>query len=78
MGQVDPSLYVQSTITNEEWKEPEANPTGASFTKALGIKQVSNSRSPTQVTAFMTIVSTLRLNTIKFDGEVWNYLKNIR
>eukprot|EP00957_Ditylum_brightwellii_P152060 11578038-Ditylum_brightwellii.AAC.1 len=73
--QVDCSLCIQLTITKEEWKESEAIATGATFTKALGIKQVSNGRGPTQVTAFMTIVSTLWLNTIKFDREVWNYLK---
>eukprot|EP00957_Ditylum_brightwellii_P022663 1709027-Ditylum_brightwellii.AAC.1 len=75
MGQVDCFLYVQSTITNEEWNETKAIPTRAPFTKALGFKQVSNGHGPTQVTAVMAIISTLQLNTIKFYGEVWNYLK---
>eukprot|EP00957_Ditylum_brightwellii_P052623 3989912-Ditylum_brightwellii.AAC.1 len=75
MGQINPGLYAQLSITNEVWKTQADIPTGAAFTTTFNIKQETPLREPSRVRVYITLFSKLRLNTIKIDNEVFAYLK---
>eukprot|EP00957_Ditylum_brightwellii_P033762 2558543-Ditylum_brightwellii.AAC.1 len=69
MGQVDPSLYVQSSNANDIWKTPVDVPTGLTFTTVFDIKQKTPMKGPSQVKAYVTLFFKLQLNTIQFENE---------
>ena len=71
----DPQLYIESTTTEEAWKEMDEIPKGEEFTKAFAVKNVEFGRGKTHVYVFVTINSKYRLNTIKFEPRVYLYLQ---
>eukprot|EP00957_Ditylum_brightwellii_P034798 2637172-Ditylum_brightwellii.AAC.1 len=75
MGQTDPGLFAQSSTTIGVWKTKTNIPKGAAFTTAFDIKQETPLCGPSCIRVFITLLSKLRLNTIKFDNEVFAYLK---
>eukprot|EP00957_Ditylum_brightwellii_P206047 15346520-Ditylum_brightwellii.AAC.1 len=75
MGQINPSIYVQLSATNDIWKTLVDIPAGSAFTTTFDIKQDTPLKSPSCVKAFATISTKLYLNTIKFDNKFWRYLQ---
>eukprot|EP00957_Ditylum_brightwellii_P060098 4563989-Ditylum_brightwellii.AAC.1 len=74
--QVDDKAYFQSSITNNVHKQPGNIPTGETFNKEFAMKQDYIRNDPPLVTAFVTILSNLKVNTISFDNTVFNYIKH--
>eukprot|EP00957_Ditylum_brightwellii_P188696 14364218-Ditylum_brightwellii.AAC.1 len=74
MGQVDPSLSVQSGDCTTAWKTP------AEFQQvqhSLLHLQLNKKplKGPTDVKAYAALFSKLCLNTIKFENEVYSYIQ---
>eukprot|EP00957_Ditylum_brightwellii_P009196 695533-Ditylum_brightwellii.AAC.1 len=71
---VDKEMYTQSSVTQDAHQNPTDIPTGATFTKDLNVCQETPVKGPPKVVAFLTLFTTLKLSTIKFENEVYMYL----
>eukprot|EP00957_Ditylum_brightwellii_P169503 12901421-Ditylum_brightwellii.AAC.1 len=69
MGQVDPSMYVQSGTSKAVWKTPGEIPSGTDFTRAFAAKQEILMKGQARVKVFATICTKLCPNTIKFENK---------
>eukprot|EP00957_Ditylum_brightwellii_P195829 14920183-Ditylum_brightwellii.AAC.1 len=75
MSQADPSLFVQTGNAKETWKTLKDISTRGPFTTTFVIKQETPLKGTSQVKAYATLFSKLHLNAIKFNNEVFSYLK---
>eukprot|EP00957_Ditylum_brightwellii_P107493 8201835-Ditylum_brightwellii.AAC.1 len=71
---IDPHAHLHSSVNGKIWQNTSAYPTGAEFIKASDVKQEIIGHNPTRVKLFATLISKLRLNTIKFDSTLYTYL----
>eukprot|EP00957_Ditylum_brightwellii_P211872 15366704-Ditylum_brightwellii.AAC.2 len=74
MQQVDPKAFFQSGVTQAYYKNQDKIPTGDTFSKAFATKQDYKRDDPPLVTIFLTVLSNLRVNTIKYNDRVFNYI----
>eukprot|EP00957_Ditylum_brightwellii_P123969 9450165-Ditylum_brightwellii.AAC.1 len=74
MQPVDSKAYFQSSVTKTYYKNLDEIPTGDTFSKAFATKQDYQRDDPPLVTIFLTVLCNLRVNTIKYDDRVFNYI----
>eukprot|EP00957_Ditylum_brightwellii_P169843 12927506-Ditylum_brightwellii.AAC.1 len=76
LGQMDPSIYVMLSVTKEVWKTPTEIPSGTAFTKGLDVHQKTPLKGPPKIVSFLTLFSSLCLNALKFETEVYICLQH--
>eukprot|EP00957_Ditylum_brightwellii_P115050 8775235-Ditylum_brightwellii.AAC.1 len=74
MGNVDPSIYVKSDITNKVWKTPNDIPSAVAFNTAFDVKQESVFKGGSKAKVYAILVTKMRFNTIKHHNDVWNFI----
>eukprot|EP00957_Ditylum_brightwellii_P116493 8885813-Ditylum_brightwellii.AAC.1 len=75
MGNVDPSIYVKSEVTNEVWKTPNDIPSAAVFNTAFDVKQESVFKGGLKAKVYAILVTKMRFNMIKHHNNAWNFIK---
>eukprot|EP00957_Ditylum_brightwellii_P013670 1030048-Ditylum_brightwellii.AAC.1 len=75
MQQVDPKAYFQSGVTKAYYKNPDKIPTGSTFSKAFVTKEDYKIDDPPLITITLKVLSNLCVNTIKYNGKVFNYIR---
>eukprot|EP00957_Ditylum_brightwellii_P206576 15349064-Ditylum_brightwellii.AAC.1 len=76
MTGVDPTIYIKSQVTNTVWKTSDEITTENAFTNAFDTKQEMMGNGPTKVRVYFRVVSTLCLNSIKYDNVVYNHIRH--
>ena len=74
MKKVDKKLRIISSVDGEMWEEIDDIPKGEDFTAAFDAKQERFGKDGIRFKVFATLVFQIRLNSIKFESNVYNYL----
>eukprot|EP00957_Ditylum_brightwellii_P099246 7559385-Ditylum_brightwellii.AAC.1 len=75
MGNVDPSIYVKSDVTNQVQKTPKDILSAAAFNTAFDVKQESVFKGGLKAKVYAILVTKMRFNMIKHHNDVWNFIK---
>ena len=75
MRKVDDGITVKSEATGEYWDNVDEILKGDAFINAFEAKQELFGKDEIRVIAYLTIISKFRLNILKFDVNVFKYLK---
>eukprot|EP00957_Ditylum_brightwellii_P141947 10814144-Ditylum_brightwellii.AAC.2 len=71
---IDTTVYCRSSIDRKNWKNTNYIPSRKELTKSMDVKEEVNQRNKFKVKAYVTIISHLQLNTLKFKLTVYNHL----
>ena len=75
MATVDDTIYLKTRETKEMVQDPADLPTAKEFTEAFKVTQKEERNKPMRITIYFTLMSKIRLNSIKFDSYVWSYIQ---
>eukprot|EP00957_Ditylum_brightwellii_P159377 12131724-Ditylum_brightwellii.AAC.1 len=75
MATVDYTIYLKTGETKVVVHDPADLSTAKEFTEAFKVTQEEEQNRPTRITTYFTLLSKVRLNTIKFNSHVWSYIQ---
>eukprot|EP00957_Ditylum_brightwellii_P104306 7945232-Ditylum_brightwellii.AAC.1 len=74
MKKVDPHIVIKQLMSKEKWDNMKNLPTGNDFKDAFVIHMVTNAQNRTKLVLHCSIVSKLRMNPLKWELSVYNYI----
>eukprot|EP00957_Ditylum_brightwellii_P182515 13902880-Ditylum_brightwellii.AAC.1 len=75
MVPVDDTIYLETRETKVVVRDAAYLPTAKEFAEAFKVTQKEEQNRPTRITIYFSLLSKVRLNTIKFDSHVWSYIQ---
>jgi hypothetical protein len=79
MKAIDPSIQIQSvTEANKRWETVESIPADSTFGQLFKVREESSNNGPRKIIVHFKLISTMRFNEIKFEANMFHYLKEKR
>jgi hypothetical protein len=79
MKAIDPSIQIQLVIdANKLWESAASIPADSTFGQLFKVRVESNPNGPQKLIIYFKLLSTMRFNEIKFEANMFHYLKEKR